>query len=280
MRSRILSALAALMFGLLGVAAAASPAQATPAVPVVGVNAFCGGSLINLDPNDWNVPWRIKVDGKVEWSSDGNVGEPTTVDVPAGDVAVEVKLKGEWKPYGQLLEWKLPGWCKPIDVDVELPTCKCLDLIVTVKNPNGKGWLWVRVGDDKPVKLTAGESTTVKVRAGVAISAGWNPAWLKVVKELSYKAPECASPSPSPSPSPTPTGGPEATPTPVVTTPAMSPSPLPSVVPAGQTGGEDRLPTTGASVTGVVIAGVALLAGGIFLLVWLRRRNPGRHFAA
>lgn len=65
------------------------------------------------------------------------------------------------------------------------------------------------------------------------------------------------SPSPSPSSSPSPSGS-----TPPGTTPAGSSS---------SSGG--HLPTTGTSVTGFIIAGVVLLAGGAVLLFLRRRRD-------
>lgn len=279
MRKRILSAAAAAFFGLSGVLAVAAPAQATSDGPAVIPAWSCGPGEVRVDPDGRVGPIRLKVDGNVVWAAD-KLAEPAIVPVEAGTVVAEVKGNDGWKQVGEH-DWKLPGWCKPVDVDVDLPTCKCLDQVITATNPNASGWLWVQIGDNKPVKLTAGEHVTVKVRADVTVSAGWNPKWLKVVKELPYKAPECSTPSPSPSPSATPTGGPESTPTPVVTTPAhMSPSPLPSVVPAGQVDEQPRLPTTGASVTGVVIAGVVLLAAGGVALYLTRRRRTGQHFAA
>jgi LPXTG-motif cell wall-anchored protein len=276
MRSRIFGALAALILGLVGAVVAAAPAQATPKLPVATVDWSCDGGEVRIDPGTVDTVWRLKAAGEVIWTSDGVVTEPQTVSVPDATVVVELKAGGAWKPFGLPLGWKLPDWCKPLDIAVELPTCECADLVVKVTNPNLKGWIWVRFGDGDPIKVKAGESTTFKSRADVKVWAGWHPEKLKVVKTVQYKAPECATASPSP------TVGPQETPTP--TTPAASippvtPSPLPSLVPAGQIGGQDELPVTGSSVTGVAVAGVGLVAGGIFLLVWLRRRNTGQHAA-
>lgn len=276
MRKRILSAAAVAFFGLSGVLAVAAPAQATSEGPAVIPAWSCGPGEVKVDPDGHDGPIRLSVDGSVVWTAD-KLAEPAIVPVEAGTVVAEVKGSDGWKKLGGEHEWKLPGWCKPIDVDVDEPTCKCLDQVITATNPNAHGWLWVQIGGNKPVKVKAGEHVTVKVRADVTVSAGWNPKWLKVVKEIGYEAPECVTSSPGP----TPTGGPESSPTPAVTTPAqMSPSPLPSVKPAGQVDEQPRLPTTGASVTGIVIAGAALLAAGGVALYLTRRRRTGQHFAA
>lgn len=297
MRQRIPGVLAALVLGLTGAALLAAPAYAVTGDGPAAIPTWsCGPGEVRVDPNGHEGPIRVKVGGEVAWSAD-TLAEAEMVPVEAGDVVAEVKVGGEWKQAGDVRRWTLPGWCKPVNVKVDPATCRCLDMVVTVTNPNAKGWIWVRLGDGKAVKLAAGKNITVKTRVDVTVSAGWNPKWLKVVKTITYKAPECATPTPSASPSstpsptlspsPSPTGGVEGTPTPTVTTPAAttpntSPAALPSFVPVGNNGGgQPRLPTTGASVTGVVAAGGALIAAGVFVVLWSRRRRTGpKHFAA
>jgi hypothetical protein len=93
------------------------------------------------------------------------------------------------------------------------------------------------------------------------------------------------SPSKSPSSSPSPSHSPSASPT---SSPSQSGSPSPSgsgqvegssaasaspSAPGGAGSGSGSLPVTGVALTGMTIAGAALIAGGATVLLMVRRRN-------
>lgn len=71
---------------------------------------------------------------------------------------------------------------------------------------------------------------------------------------------------------PPPTTTPPATTTPPVTTSSPGTSTTPGV-PSSTSGGGSHLPTTGIALTGFIVAGLALIGGGLAALMIARRRN-------
>lgn len=280
MRNRISGVLVALTIGVAGAALTATPAHAT-GDHLPSFDHRCDGTVVKVVPGKGESPLRIKVDGVVKWESDGPLMAQAEVDVPAGKVAVEVKAGKDWKPVGND-EWKDPGNCKPLDVDVELPTCKCLDLIVIVKNVNEKA-VWVKANGGGHTILGSGDSKVYKSRADIKVYVAVKPGVFKLVKAVEYKAPECSSPSPSPSASPSPSPSPSASPSPSTSpsptagpagTPSFSPqAPVPSLKPVGNnTPDEPRLPTTGFNAALTVGIGLVLAVLGGFLFLRFRRK--------
>ncbi|MEV0649740.1 LPXTG cell wall anchor domain-containing protein [Phytomonospora sp. NPDC050363] len=147
-----------------------------------------------------------------------------------------------------------------------------------VQIPGASGGIVSGSGDNKAYAITEAGWTLVDA---TAVVEGGNP---NGIFNLTHTCPgtEGGGPSPSTSPSVTesPTASPTATPTPT-TTPSSSqtptgPTPSSSTTapaPTTTTTTPGGLPVTGAGLTGILVAGVALAAAGTAALLFVRRRR-------